>query len=455
MAYVAGSLSKVLDDVETGLAYWIYHTSDSLGAVGASGYISDATNRRLKLGDIVDVFSGTLTSFSAASGGNALGAVTFGPTVGITSRFSATPKWARFIVSSVGTPTTTSAGAATLTEIDVPIDALSINPRNLIDAGDATTNPWQLGTSQQAGGSSAKLLTDRFSGIGGTSASWNFQRSANTDISGFSQFFQWGRSSTDTHTTGLTFGQVMESADSIRAQGLPLTMSMWVKAGASFAAGASAGVFRMQLIAGTGTNDSFANLAAGSWTGASTVADATITPTTTTARVGPYSGTVPTNATQLGWLISYQPSAGTTAGTTEFLQFNGIQVEVGGMSPFEHLDVAEVQNLCTRYLQVINEPTAGVAIGPAAFSAASIAQVHIPLAAPMRQAPTVTFTAGGFAITDSALGAHTISSGAFATNTTTALTGTVTAAATLTAGLVSYVQGRTTNNGIIIANADF
>lgn len=455
MAYITGSLSKVYDDLEGAITYWIYHTSDSLGAVGASGYITDATDKRVKLGDIVDVFSGTLTSFTATTGGAVLGGVTFAPTVGIKSRFSATPKWARFIVSSVGTPTSTTPGTATLSEIEVPIDALSVNPRNLIDGGDATTNPFQLGTAQQAGAGTAKLLCDRFAGIGGTSASWNFQRSANTDVSGFSQFFQFGRSSTDTHTVGHTFGQVMESADSIRVQGLPLTMSMWVKAGASFAAGASAGVFRMQLIGGTGTNDTFANMCAGSWTGASTIADATITPSTTTARVGPFSGTVPTNATQLGWLISYQASAGTTAGTTEFLQFNGIQVEVGGMSTFEHLDVAEVQNLCTRYLQVLNEPTVGTNVGAAVFSAASIAQVLVPLVAPMRQAPTVTFTAGGWAISDSALGAHTISSGGFAANTIASLTGTVTCAATLTAGLVSFIAGRTTNNGVIIANADF
>lgn len=455
MSYTSGNLSKVYDEVESGISYWIYYTGDSLGAVGVSGYVSDATSKRLKRGDIIDVFSGTLTDFTSTSGGVTLGGATFTATVGVASRFSAQPKWARFVVSSVTAGTTTTSGAATLTMVDLPIDALSLNPRNLIDCGDASTNPFQLGTSQQAGGSSAKLLCDRFSGIGGTSASWNFQRSANTDIATFNQAFQWGRSSTDTHTTGLTFGQVMETSDSLRAQGLPVTMSQWVKAGASFAAGASAGVYRMQLISGTGTDDSFANLAAGTWTGATTVIDATITPSTTMGRVGPYSGTVPTGCTQLGWLMSYQPSAGTTAGTTELLQYNGIQVEIGGMSPFEHLDVAEVLNIATRYLQVINEPTAGVAIGPAVFSASSIAQVHVPLAAVMRRAPTVTFTAGGFAVTDSALGAHTISSAAFGTNTPTALTGTATCATTLTAGLVSFIQGRSTGTGVIIANADY
>ena len=57
MSYLTGNLSKVLDDLETGIAYWVYYTSDSIGAVQAAGYIADATNKRVKLGDIVDVFS--------------------------------------------------------------------------------------------------------------------------------------------------------------------------------------------------------------------------------------------------------------------------------------------------------------------------------------------------------------------------------------------------------------
>lgn len=431
MSYVAGSLSQLNRNIEGGWAEWLLLTTDAIGAVLASGYITDGGKMGAKVGDIVWVVN---------------------QTAGV--NLSAT----KCQVSSVASTTAGSLvfpTTATLQQADPTVISLAVNPRNLIDAGEANTNPFQLGTAQQAGGSSAKLVADRFSGIGGASSSWNFQRSANSDVAGFSQFFQWGRSSTDTHTTGLTFGQVVESADSIRTQGLPVTMSQWVKAGSSFAAGASAGVYRMQLISGTGTDDTFANLAAGSWTGAATVIDATITPTTVSTRVGPFSGVVPTNATQLGWLMSYQPSAGSTAGTTEFLQFNGIQVEAGGMTPFEHLDVAEVFNIATRYLQVINEPTVGIAIGPAVFSAASIAQVHIPLPAPMRKAPTVTFTPGGFAITDSALGAHTISSGGGTQASPNSLTLTTTAAATLTAGLVSFIQGRTTGSGIIIANADY
>ena len=225
MAYVSGSLSMLLDEIESGITYWVYYTSDTLAQVGAANYVTDATFKRLALGDIVDVWSGTLTNFSSTTGGQTLGGATFAPTVGVSARFSSVPQWARFIVSAVGAGTTTSAGAATLTQIELPSNAQSIAPRNLIQGGDASTNPFQIATGQLAGGSTAKLIADRFAAIGGTSSSWNTQRSANTDIQGFSQAFQWGRSSTDTHTTGLTFGQVMETINSIRCQGLPATMS--------------------------------------------------------------------------------------------------------------------------------------------------------------------------------------------------------------------------------------
>lgn len=332
------------------------------------------------------------------------------------------------------------------------------NPRNMIDGGDATTNLWQLGTSFN-GGSSAVLLADRFIGIGGTGSSWVASRALNTSAAqGFSAAFQFGRSSTDTHTTGLTFGQVFESADSIRAQGLPVTMSMFAQAGANFAAGASGGTLLMQLLSGTGVDDTFANMAAGSWTGAATVGTVTITPGTTAARfMNSTLFTVPTGATQLGWAMSYTPSAATTAGVNEWIQMLGIQVELGGLSDFEHLDVAEVAEICQRYLFVVKEPTASVQVGTGVSTAASLAAINIPTPITMRKAPTLTFTAGGFAITDGAGGNHTISGAgpAGGANTVNNIGMQITAAATLTAGHSALMVGRTTGSGILIADADY
>lgn len=333
--------------------------------------------------------------------------------------------------------------------------AIPNNPRNLIDGGDAGVNLWQINTTFN-GGSTAKLTADRFCAIGGTSSSWQVQRSANTGVQGFTAAFQWGRSSTDTHTTGLTFGQVFETADSIRMQGQPMTMSMWEACGANFIAGASAGTALMQLIAGTGVDDTFANLCSASWTGASTVASLTFTPSATMTRISA-EGNVPTNATQLAWLVTYTPSAATTAGANEWLQMIGVQVEQGALTQFEHLDIAEVAEVCQRYVFAVQEPSSGVQIGGGVSTAASLAAINVPTPITMRKAPTLTFTAGGFAITDGAGAAHTISgAGAAGTvNTANNVGLQITAAATLTAGHAAILIGRTAGSGIIIASADY
>lgn len=451
MAYSKGTLSKVYDSLESSVTFWIYTTADSIPTVLGTGYFSDATDRRLKLGDIIEVFSGTLVS---ATAGLALGAVTFPSTVGVSSLFSSAPSRVTAMVTTLGTPTTTTPGAATVTGINV---GSSDTPLDLVQAGDFTINPWQLGTSLPFS-STVTTGPDRFFGIGGASSSAQMVRTANTDIPGFTAAVAVGRSATDTHTVGLTFGQVIESMNAVRAQGKPVAVSFYHKAGTTWAPGATSGVVNgaltATLIAGTGTDDTDANLVAGSWTGASTVGQITVTPGSVTTRAA-FNGTVPLTATQLGLLFNFTPVPTSTAGANENVQLLAIGAKLGPDNGlYEHKAPGDVLDTCLRYLQVISEPTSGVAVGTAVFSAASIAQAFIPLLTPMRKAPTISFTAGGFAVTDSALAAHTVSSGGGVGNTTS-LTLTLTAAATLTAGLVSTLAGRTTGSGSIVARAGY
>jgi hypothetical protein len=452
--YVPGvGLRKVYDDISSAITYWIYVTSDSITAVQATGYISDAAKKRLKVGDIVDVFTGTLASQAAtATSGATLGAITFPATVGVASLFTSAPTYQRMMVTAVS-----SAGAGTIASPNVTSSAAV--PKNFIQGGDFSTNPWQIGTSFNGTSATPTLTADRWNANSGNSLTWTAGRTSNTSVQGFTAAYVWGRSVGDTHTTGLTLGQVIETANSYRAQGLPVTLSFWAAADANFAAGASGGTFIASIISGTGINESSGKMMSGAWSGCATVGTTTITPTTAATRylVG---GTVGTGATQLGVVFSYTAttaatSPGLTAGTHESLQFMGAQLEIGGATPFEHSDVSIVVDQCTRYLQVINEPTVHGAVGQAVFSASSLAQVYIPLAAPMRSAPTLTFTAGGFVITDSALGAHAVTGANVLVASTGGVTLAVTAATTLSAGLVSMMEGRSTNSGIIILTSDF
>jgi hypothetical protein len=455
-AYVPGvGLHKVLDNIETGIAYWVYITSDPLTLVQASGYVSDATFKRLKLGDIVDVFSGTLVNEAAAvPAGVTLGAVTFPGTVGVSSLFTAQPAYQRMIVSAVTAGTTTVSGVATLSPIEASATSMVANFRNLLDGGDFTVNPFQRGTSQAADISSTlTYMADRFFTVGGASSQINWSKQADTAVATFSQALRWQRKAANADTAAIKMGQVVETADSIRAQGQAVTLQFWVKCGANFLA--SSASFTAQIVSGTGTDQSAANLAAGSWTGQNVVASAVVNPTTSDVLVT-LTGVVPAAATQLGVLLSYTPSG--TAGANEWLQFKGFQLEIGsGPTVFEHRDVQVELEICQRYFWQINEPAATVVLGIGQCSTTTVATVQINLPVQMRIAPTVAITAGTIGLTVAAGTNQALTTlvALAAGHTVNALGLTATAsAANLAAGNATQLIG---NGGVgkIAASADY
>jgi hypothetical protein len=151
------------------------------------------------------------------------------------------------------------------------------NFRNLIDGGDFTVNPWQRGTSFTGIANTLAYGADRFFAVGGASSSISMSKQANTDVAGFSQALQWGRANGNANTAVLNLGQVLETADSIRMQAQPVTLSFYAKGGANAPAAVN-----VQLIAGTGADQSAANMVAGSWTGQNNVISSSFAPTTTT-----------------------------------------------------------------------------------------------------------------------------------------------------------------------------
>jgi hypothetical protein len=438
MAYTPNTLAQLYGGpIEGGFKNWVYTSTDAISTILAAGYFATAGQMGMGVGDVIWVINQS-SPVSAPATQLQCTAVTTSTTAGFAQ------------------PT----GPVTVQQTGVTTIGLGMLPRNLIDCGDFTTNPWQIATSFNGTSATPTLTADRWNANSGASLTWTAGRASNTTVQGFSASYQWGRSVGDTHTTGLSFGQVIESLDSVRTQGLPVALSFWNAADANFAAGASGGTFVASVLAGTGIDDTSGKMFSGAWTGMTTIATQVITPTTTMARIGPIGGVVPTNATQLGVAFSYVPttaatSPGLTAGAHESLQFMGVQLEIGGMTAFEHTEVAEVVNIATRYLQVISEPTTGIALGAALSLTSTTATVHVPLPSPMRKAPTLTFTAGGFIVTDNAQGAHTISAASLTGATTGAITLATTAATTLTAGQMGFLQGRTTGLGEIVLGADY
>lgn len=354
--------------------------------------------------------------------------------------------------------TISTAYAMTVTgSVYVPSTQPAINFRNLIDGGDFTINPWQRNIPGLASGgvistavaNTVTYFADRFFAVGGASSAILMANVANTTVAGFNAALQWGRQSSNANTAVINLGQVLETADTIRMQGLPVTFSFWAAAGANLSAAGNA--INVSVVSGTGSNQSAASAVAGTWTGQTTVASGTAVLTTTMQRFQ-FIGTVPAGCTQLAVLINYTPVG--TAGANDNASFMGFQLEPGlGASPFEHRDIQVELEICQRYALVIPEPASGVYVASGNVSATNTENFIYTLPVQMRIAPTVTTSVGTFKSNSSTAGvvaATGLTGNAVHTTTVIGLNATGTA----TAGQAAQLQGGG-GTGWIQASADF
>lgn len=323
-------------------------------------------------------------------------------------------------------------------------------PKNLLDGGDFTVNPFQRGTLQAS--DIANTVTygpDRWAFKGGASSTINWSQVADTSVAGFGNSLKWQRKSANADTAAFNLCQVLESADSIRTQGQFLTLSFWAKTGANY----SGGALTVQLASGTGTNDTAANLLTAAWAGQANAINATQTLTSTMTRYTFTSTAIPATATQLGVIFQWTPTG--TAGADDSITINGVQLEFGqGAGDFEHRDVEIELALCQRYYFRVKEVNgATFAIGAPAVGA-NLQTYSVWLPTPMRTAPTVTWTVGGFKlIIDGAANAAPTTPAAGAAHSPTIIT--LSTSNTLTAAAHSIALVGTGTTGFIDASADF
>ena len=329
------------------------------------------------------------------------------------------------------------------------------NFRNLLDGGDFTLNPFQRNIAGLASGgviasaisNTPTYFADRWFAVGGASSSILMAQVADTSVQGFSQSLKLSRSPSNANAAAINFGQVLESAVSIRAQGQQVTLSFWAKQGANY----SGGALSASVISGGGTNQSAANMVAAAWTSQASAVTGSATLSTSMTRYS-FTGNIPAAATQLGVLLSWTPSG--TAGSDDSITVNGLQLEIGAMSAFEHRDVEVELSLAQRYCAVFPEPASGVVVsGAGMVDGANTQQVTIPLPTTTWKAPTVAVSAGSFkfniAGTPTAVGA-----GFAAGSTHTPTMATIVGAVTATAGQATALQGGG-GSGYILASADF
>ena len=340
--------------------------------------------------------------------------------------------------------------------------------RNILDGGDFSVNPWQRNIGGLASGgvissaisNTVTYFADRWFAVGGASSSILMAKVAESSLTGFSSSLKLSRSSANSNTANINFGQVVETLDSIRLQGQIVTLSFYAKQGANY----SGGALTVQIISGTSSNDTAANMVSSSWSGQSVVATKAVALSTSMTRYS-LAGSVPSNCTQIGVLFTWTPSG--TAGTDDSITFNGVQLEVAGTSvntggtvtiqpspsQFEHRDAQVELEICQRYAWVIPEPASGVIVGIGGAVAAANNQVfYMATPVQMLKAPTVTVSAGSFKVAAAAAAAAATGMAAGTTHTPNAIS--IVSTLTETVGLSASLQGGG-GNGYIIASSDF
>ena len=330
-------------------------------------------------------------------------------------------------------------------------------PRNLLDGGDFTTNPFQRNISGLASGgvlSSAIANTptyfaDRWFAAGGASSAILMAVVADTSLPGFSQALQVYRQSGTSNAAQIYFGQVLETLDTVKLQGQPVTFSFWAKALSGFTSPAYEVL--VQIVYGTGTNQTAAQLISASWTNQANLVNQVQSLTTGMTRYQ-FTATLPNTATQLAVLISFVPVG--TASSGDGFQVQGLQLEANTIaSNFEHRDIELEYGLAQRYAFVIPEPGTGVVVAEGGNNIAANSQVYlIDMPTLMRAAPTVTVAAGSFKMCLGAAAAAATGFAAGSTHIPSAITLVTTG--TQAAGGSCQLQGGG-GSGYIIASADF
>jgi hypothetical protein len=252
---------------------------------------------------------------------------------------------------------------------------------------------WQRGTSFTA---DSVYGPDRWF-LSGTTNQMTFSQVTSSLPSTFQYAIKLQRNSGSTSATTFTIAQAFETSASIPLQGQVVTLSFWAKAGANLSGSAL-----IRLYSGTGTNQSAVSQFGG-WTGyAEWQNTGSFTPTSTWTRFTT-TGTVPSNATQIGLRLGFV-SAG-TAGADDSLQITGVQLEVGSVATPFQTATGTIQGelaACQRYLPAFRNDTAAaqdLAIGYAFGTNAAI--YVLPFNQSARVAPTgvtVTGTIYGTAI---------------------------------------------------------
>jgi hypothetical protein len=205
---------------------------------------------------------------------------------------------------------------------------------------------WQRGTSVSQNASTTAYTSDRWSCSTPANGATTISRQTTDDTVNL-PFIQYcarvQRNSGQTGTAGIAFQQNFESTNSIPFAGKSVTFSFYARAGANYSPTNNA--LAVYLFSGTGTDQ---NISAG-FTNQTAVINQTATLTTNWQRFS-YTATVGATAKQIA---TYFLTSNTgTAGTNDYYEITGVQLELGSTAtPFSRAcgNIQQELAACQRY----------------------------------------------------------------------------------------------------------
>jgi hypothetical protein len=245
---------------------------------------------------------------------------------------------------------------------------------------------WQRATSNTftpVSGSPQYNSVDRFwFAASGTTGSMTASRQTADTVS-LQYGLRFGRASGATATAVAYVGTNIESQQMKLLAGKAVVLSFYAKSGANFSYTPT-----VRLYSGTGTDQAPVNLFNGAWTGAADVVNTTFSPTSTMTRYT-FTGTVPTTSNELAFWINWTPSG--TAGANEWLQIEGVQLEVGSVATeFQRSGGTLAGELaaCQRYYWRAGGSAAFQYFGQGTAASSTVAYVNVQNPVVMRTTPS-------------------------------------------------------------------
>ena len=278
----------------------------------------------------------------------------------------------------------TDASYANLTVTQNLIPASSFLRNRIINGAMQISQRTAVNTNVAVGtGTSGTFGPDRFYGYTATAGLWNTLQ-VTTGIYDFPYANRLQRIAGQTLTSPIFWRQIVESVNCTDLSGQSVVLSFYATSGANY----SGGVVTAQVYTGTGTDQGAASLNTAAWTGFAAPISSTFTPTTTRTRYT-FTGTIGSGINELAINLTWSGSG--TAGTNDYVDITGVQLEVGTLAtPFERQIYSTQLAMCQRYYQQYASANGLIVRGLPQTGTSGSVYFWIPSAVVMRAAPTMS-----------------------------------------------------------------